>query len=132
MRIVVRTSTRASGFASSEARPIPRQPACADASSSSGLVFPSTRPIRAVSENGRSVNAPVSPEMRPAPRATLPSHVTVALRSIRGTALRHHFDATRVRRPSRLELQHLAKRAYRDLELVERRLARRQPLQPAP
>src|SRR3954454_20268926 len=84
------TSRRVGGVpasVSSVARDIVRQPACAAASSSSGLVFPSTLPTRVGSENGSSLKAPVSAEIRPCPRATFPSQLTSAERSIRGISL---------------------------------------------
>jgi hypothetical protein len=72
---------------SSLASDIVRQAPCAAASSSSGLVLPSACPIRVGSENGRSLNAPVSPLIVPPPRATFPSQTMCALRSILGMSL---------------------------------------------
>ena len=71
---------------SSVASDIVRQPACAAASSSSGLVFPWLALIRDGSENGSSLNVPVSAVKCPCPRATLPSQTTSADRSILGNS----------------------------------------------
>ena len=54
-------------------------------------------------------------------------------RRSRRSSLRHDLDARgRGRRRQLLAREHLAQGADRDLDLIERRLARRQPLQPQP
>src|SRR5262245_51211503 len=72
---------------SSPATDIAKQPPWAEASSSSGLVFPSGFSTREASEYGSASNAPVAPVIDPAPRARFPSQLTRAVRSIRGTSL---------------------------------------------
>src|SRR2546429_1568697 len=70
------TSSRPVGvpaFDSSPDSDIAMQPPCAAASSSSGLVLPSGRPIRDGSEKPSSLNAPEPPVSVPFPRAAFPS-----------------------------------------------------------
>src|SRR5713226_5930226 len=84
------TSSRPGGVSeplSSPAMLIDRQPPCAAASNSSGLVFPSRCAMRVASEYPRSANAPLPAVSSPAPRARFPSQTTSAVRSIRGTVL---------------------------------------------
>ena len=87
-----------------------KQPACAAASSSSGVVFPSGLAMRDARVNGSPVNAPVSAVIVPLPRATFPSHTTSAERSILGMSLLVGNDGGRAvgviglgRRPGRTE-----------------------------
>ena len=98
------TSSRPGGVpaaVSSPASDIVKQPPCAAASSSSGLVFPSGAAIRVGSEYGSAVNAPEDAAViAPAPRARFPSHTTSASRTIRGmraavsprATVGHHLD----------------------------------------
>ena len=72
---------------SSPATDIVKQPPCAAASSSSGLVLPSGCSTRDARLYGSPVNAPVPAEIAPAPRARFPSQTTSATRSIRGTSV---------------------------------------------
>src|SRR6266542_1110848 len=106
------TSSRCGGVparVSSLAIDIVRQPPCAAASSSSGLVLPSACPMRGGSEKPSSENAPESALIDPTPRATFPSQTTLALRSIRGISTapacrrgeRHRAPAVRPGRCSR-------------------------------
>src|SRR4051812_35891499 len=116
---------------------IEKHAACAAAISSSGLVAP----LCASSERAGQLIfcSPIAPlvvfVIVPLPSMRLPFHVTFALRSVaifpRSFLLRHYFDALRLgARAPFLELQNFPQRSNRDLELVERWLARRQPLQP--
>ena len=61
-----------------------RQPPCAAASSSSGLVLPPGSPTREAREKGSRANAPLSASSVPAPRARFPSQPTCAVRSMCG------------------------------------------------
>src|SRR5262249_18550912 len=85
-----RTSSRSAGVpapASSLASPIAKQPPCAAARSSSGLVFPSVAPMRVGNEYGSSVKAPdVAAGIDPAPRGAFPPQTTSASVTIRGTS----------------------------------------------
>ena len=82
------TSSRPGGVpapVSSPASDIVKQPPCAAASNSSGLVFPSGAAIRVGREYGSASNAPDDAAViAPAPRARFPSHTTSASRTIRG------------------------------------------------
>src|SRR4029450_11035497 len=76
-----------------------------------------------------SMAASASTAARLAARSPMKGQTVAACRSL--WALRHDFDALGLRRGAPpLALEHLAQGADRDLELVERRLARRQPLEP--
>ena len=69
------TSRRVGGvpaWVSSLASDIVRQPPCAAASSSSGLVLPPGSPIRLGSENGSELNAPVPAVIAPLPPRDIP------------------------------------------------------------
>ncbi len=70
---------------SSPASEVVKQPPCAAASSSSGLVLPSGLPIRDARVKGSSENAPDEPAVSmPRPRARFPSQSISAVRSILG------------------------------------------------
>src|SRR6266487_4267273 len=99
---------------------------------------------RAGQLTSRPPTAPlVTESTRPLPPIRSPRHVTSALRSVATrfslrlfllharARLRHHFDYARVR-VFGLEREDFLQRADRDLDLIERRLARREPLQPHP
>ena len=122
---------------SSPASDIAKQPPCAAASSSSGLVFPSGVRRSAARERQRAARrrrtlAAVSDPC--AARTRCPSQrddvADDSAASRRGTTPSPRPCAPR-REPA-LGAQHLLQRPDRDLDLVERRLARRQPLQPEP
>ena len=82
------TSSRPGGVpapVSSPASDIVKQPPCAAASSSSGLVFPSGAATRVGSEYPSPSNAPDDAAViAPVPRARFPSHETSASRTMRG------------------------------------------------
>src|SRR5262245_58882948 len=146
---MVHVSSMCSGACPARASSLPsdvmKQPAWAAASSSSGLVLPSGSPMRDAIVTGSAVKAPeLAAVIVPEPRATVPSHVASATLTIRGLMStpqagddawsRHHLDlglgtvlllALRVLAPA-----HLLQRANRDLDLVERRLARGEALEP--
>src|SRR5260370_34031809 len=56
-----------------------KHPACAAAMSSSGLVLPPGSPNREATLIGRSLIAPLHPDVSPEPRAMLPDHWTCAV-----------------------------------------------------
>src|SRR5439155_7781987 len=115
---------------------IEKHDACAAAISSSGLVLPPVSSSeRAAQLTARSPKAPLVVErIVPLPSIRLPFHVTSARRSVAievsfTSWSGHYLDAT-FRRALLFEVQDLAQRPDADLELVERRLARRQALEP--
>ena len=108
---------------------IEKQAACAAAISSSGLVAAGRLGLRARAQltRARRTRRSSSTSIRAGALHQAPCQVTSpAFSSPSG----HHLDSLVRRSPAALELEHLAQRADRDLELVERRLARRQPLEP--
>src|SRR5260221_3271089 len=121
---------------------IEKHDACAAAISSSGLVLPPVASSeRAAQLTGSSPNAPLVVErIVPLPSIKLPFQITSARRSVamslllcrkcRKSGLSHYLDGRSVRRAALFEIQDYPQRADRDLELVERRLARRQALEP--
>ena len=103
--------------------------ACAAASSSSGLVFPGCRR----SATGRSIGSSNAPDASPSPRlsrarATPPTPPSACADDPRH--LGHDLDLALLGGDAALTAEHLLERTDRDFDLVERRLARRQPLQP--
>ena len=92
-------------------------------------VRPRTRDCQVTSSSG---STPRRRRDDPAPhrRCNPPIHSTSALRVV--GHLRHHLHSSICRREPALAIQHFPQRADRHLELVERRLARRQALQPEP
>ena len=90
--IVQWTSSRSGGVparASSLPSEVTKHAACAAASSSSGLVFPSGSPTRDAIVVG-SANAPeLAARTMPSPRETVPSQTMSASRTMRGMGRRY-------------------------------------------